>query len=105
MLKVLKSGVYSSIQDLGRFGHASNGVPVSGSMDNYSAKLANLMLDNAINDAVLEVTYGVSSFQFLKNTIICIAGADLNSELNGVLLPCNHIIKVEANSIINFKEP
>ena len=39
MVKVIKPGLNSTIQDLGRFGYQDYGVPVSGSMDQYSAKL------------------------------------------------------------------
>ena len=45
MLKVLKSGFYCSIQDKGRSGFASVGVPVSGVMDTYSSDLANSILN------------------------------------------------------------
>lgn len=104
MLKVLKGGIYTTIQDLGRFGYRNNGVSVAGAMDSYSAKLANLLLGNQENDAVLEVTLGGASFQFLKDTIICIAGADLNASLNGELVACNHPVKVTENSVLNFSK-
>jgi len=105
MLKVLNAGIYASIQDLGRFGYSNNGVPVSGVMDAYSAKLANLMLGNNENDAVLEITSGASSFEFLKETIICISGADFNSQLNDMNIINNHPVKVKANSILKFANP
>lgn len=102
MLKVLKSGIYASIQDLGRFGYRDSGVSVAGAMDSYSTKLANLLLGNQENDAVLEVTLGGASFQFLKDTIICITGADLNAILNGKSVACNHPVKVSSNSVLRF---
>lgn len=105
MLKVLKPGLYATVQDLGRFGYASSGVPISGVMDKYSAKLANLLLANDENDAVIEVAFGGSSFRFLKNTSICLSGADLNAELNGVKIRFNHSVKVKANSILTFVKP
>ncbi|MBT8273638.1 MAG: hypothetical protein KJO77_07525, partial [Bacteroidia bacterium] len=52
MIKVLKTGLYSSIQDLGRPGFQIYGVPVSGVMDAYSAKMANILLGNNATDAV-----------------------------------------------------
>lgn len=104
MLKVIKGGVYATIQDLGRFGYRDSGVSVAGSMDRYSAKLANLLLGNQENDAVLEVTLGGARFQFLKDTIICIAGADLNADLNEKLVTCNHPVKVSANGVLSFSK-
>jgi len=102
MLRVLKQGVYSSIQDLGRFHFREYGVPVSGAMDLYSARLANLMIGNDENDAVLEVTLN-GAFQLTKETILCISGADLRSTLNDRPLLCNHPVKVEKDSILKFK--
>lgn len=105
MIKVLKSGLHATVQDLGRFGYRSAGVPVSGVMDQYTSKLANLLLNNDINDAVIEIVFGGSSFQFLKDTRICLSGADMNALLNGKKIPINHCINVEANSILTFKQP
>ena len=105
MLKVITSGVYASVQDMGRFGYASVGVPTSGVMDRVSAKLANLILHNDIHDAVIEITLGGSSFQFLKETIICISGADLNATIAGVKVLCNHPIKVNKDSLLKFEKP
>ena len=41
MIKVIDPGFYTSIQDKGRFGFQNYGVPVSGSMDDNSAEIAN----------------------------------------------------------------
>jgi len=105
MLKVLKSGLYATVQDLGRFGYASAGVPISGAMDQYSSKLANLLLANDENAAVIEIAFGGSSFHFLKDTSICLSGADLNAEINGKKIRFNHSVKVKANSVLTFVKP
>ncbi len=105
MLKVLKSGLHATVQDLGRFGYRSSGVPVSGVMDQYAAKLANLLLDNSENDAVIEIAFGGSSFQFLKNTCICLSGADLNVRLNDEVIPLNHSIRVKSSDILTTTKP
>ena len=105
MLKVIAQGVYASVQDMGRFGYANVGVPIAGTMDHDSAKLANLILHNAIGDAVIEITLGGSSFQFLKDTVICISGADLNATINDEKILCNHPVKVLEKSVLIFKKP
>ena len=64
MIKVIKSGFYTTIQDLGRFGYQDFGVPVSGVMDEYSAQFANALLNNDKNDAVLEITMNGPTLQF-----------------------------------------
>ena len=105
MLKVIAPGVYASVQDMGRFGYTNVGVPIAGTMDHDSAKLANLILHNAIGDAVIEITLGGSSFQFLKDTVICISGADLNATINDEKISCNHPVKVLKESVLTFTKP
>ena len=46
----------TTVQDLGRTGYQSQGFSVSGVMDVRSFKIANLLLDNPENEAVLEFT-------------------------------------------------
>lgn len=102
MLKVLSPGIYTSIQDSGRHGFASYGVPISGAMDDYSAQLANAILNNNTNDAVLEITLGAATFQFLEPTIFCISGADFFAQLNGNPIRLNSLYKVKKNDILIF---
>lgn len=82
MIKVLKEGLYTTIQDIGRFGYKNIGVPVSGSMDQTSAKLANLLLGNDESSAVLEMTLVGPTLEFMHDTYISITGADMNPSLN-----------------------
>ena len=49
MIKIISKGLYTTIQDEGRFGYRNIGVPSSGYMDRESAQIANLIIDNPIN--------------------------------------------------------
>ena len=102
MIIVLNPGIYSTIQDLGRPGFAHIGVPISGAMDLYSAKIGNQMLNNAPADAVIEITFGICQFRFEKPAWICVSGADFNATINGVRLAMNSLIKAEKKAIITF---
>ena len=102
MLKVIKAGFLSSIQDKGRFGFAALGVPNSGAMDSYSADLANAILNNEVHDAVLEITLGNCDFQFLTDTVICITGAAVNATINGLPISLNKKILIVKNDILTF---
>ena len=44
---VLLPGLYTTVQDLGRWGHQASGVPVAGPMDQFSHRLANILVGNA----------------------------------------------------------
>ena len=48
-IRVLKGGMMTTVQDLGRTGYQSQGFSVSGVMDVRSFKIANLLLDNPEN--------------------------------------------------------
>jgi biotin-dependent carboxylase-like uncharacterized protein len=102
MIKVLKAGFYTTIQDQGRVGFASVGVPISGAMDSYSTNLANSILNNSLADAVLEITQGACQLQFLVATKICISGGDLSPKINNVLISLNSRISVLENDILTF---
>lgn len=102
MIKVLKTGFYSTIQDCGRIGFQEYGVPISGTMDNYSALIANTLLHNDINDAVLEITMTGPTLQFNCNTSICITGADISPKLNEVTIKLNSVISINENDILSF---
>lgn len=102
MIKVLKSGFYSTIQDLGRYGYQDYGVPVAGAMDQYSAQFANALLNNEKSDAILEVTMSGPTLRFDCQTMICISGADMTPRLNNKEIKMNSISTVKPNDILTF---
>ena len=55
-LLVHKPGMLTTVQDLGRWGHQSRGVSVSGAMDPFSLRLGNVLLGNGEGAAALELT-------------------------------------------------
>lgn len=103
MIKVLQSGFYTSIQDKGRFGYQDIGVPCSGSMDSFASDIANLILGNDINNAVLEFAVKGPQLQFSCSTIVAIAGANMLPELNGISVANHKIIPVKNGDILSFK--
>ncbi len=82
MVKVIQPGFFSTIQDLGRFGYLQYGVPESGAMDRYSANLANAILNNNKDEAVIEMTMTGATLMFETSTQICVTGADMSPKLN-----------------------
>lgn len=78
----LKSGILTSIQDLGRSGNRRLGVNPSGAMDTLSMRLINILLDNNENEAVIEFHYPAPAITFEEHAIFAIGGADFNPTLN-----------------------
>ncbi|MCH7525783.1 MAG: biotin-dependent carboxyltransferase family protein, partial [Bacteroidetes bacterium] len=99
---VIKTGFYSTIQDLGRYRFQQFGVPISGVMDLYSAGIANAILDNDENEAVLEITMTGPTLQFVCDTIICISGADISPMLNNKPIKLNSIVNIKKDDTLSF---
>lgn len=102
MIKVLHPGFFNTIQDKGRKGFAEFGVPNSGVMDSYAADFANHILNNSLNDALLEISFGGCILQFLENTTICISGADFSPQLNQMKVTLHKKVEVQKNDILSF---
>ena len=83
VLRVLKPGGCSTIQDLGRPGQAHLGMPRSGAMDDYSHRIANWLCGNAATCATLEMTMVGAHFEVLAPCRIAITGADMDLRING----------------------
>jgi biotin-dependent carboxylase-like uncharacterized protein len=102
MIKVLKPGFFNTIQDKGRFGFASFGIPVSGVMDGYSADIANSVLNNSLKAAVIEIIFGNCEFQFSSATFICISGGDFSPKINQKPIKLNKKISISKHDILSF---
>lgn len=102
MIKVLKSGLFSTIQDKGRFGYGAFGVPKSGAMDFYSAELANTLLGNTINDAVLEITMIGPQLKFDVECLLVITGADMSPSINRKTIQNNKVYRIKKFDTLGF---
>lgn len=102
MIKVLKPGFYTSIQDTGRAGYRKMGVPVSGAMDAFSAVLANRLLNNDDNAAVVEMTMTGPTLEFTEPTHIVITGAEMRPAVNDEEIPHNRVVKIKPGDVLSF---
>lgn len=82
MITVLKPGLLMTIQDRGRTGFRHLGVAQSGAIDSYAMTIANRLLDNDDNDAVIEITLGLAQLQFKCDTVIALIGTDMKAKLD-----------------------
>lgn len=102
MLKLIKSGFFTSIQDTGRFGLRDKGVPVSGAMDAISASLVNVLLDNDPGAAVMEITMTGPELLFEEDTYIALGGAEFAWRLGSKSVKGYKVIKVTAGELLSF---
>ena len=103
-LTVVKPGMLTTVQDLGRQGYQGLGVPVSGPMDVYSHRLANLVLGNEPMAAALEITL-MGPELLASGALTCaIAGADIDATVDGHRVPANAPFAVPSGGRIRFGE-
>ncbi|MEQ2466416.1 biotin-dependent carboxyltransferase family protein [Niallia hominis] len=101
-ITVVSSGMLSSIQDLGRNGFQKHGVIVSGAMDTYSLRIANLIVGNKEGEAGLEITLLGPTLTFEKDALIAITGGDLSPEVEGEQVPLWRPVLVKKGSVLRF---
>ena len=73
---VAKPGLLTSIQDLGRRGHRSEGVCLGGAVDPFALRLANLLVGNPENTAVIEATLVGPELDFPETALVAVTGAE-----------------------------
>jgi biotin-dependent carboxylase-like uncharacterized protein len=81
-IRIIKPGPQTTVQDSGRWGYQDRGVPVSGAMDQYALRLANLVVGNGEGEAALEITLGGLEAEFAQDSFFALAGAEAVAWLN-----------------------
>ena len=102
MFRVLKTGFFTTVQDAGRYGFRDIGVPVSGYMDAKSARIANSLLENNFDDAVLEITMTGPKLEFDAPTYIALGGAEMSAKINEQPIANYEVYRVKAGDILSF---
>lgn len=101
-IHVLHPGLLTTLQDVGRVGYQKQGIIVSGAMDVYSLRLANLLVGNDEGEAALEVTLMGPRLKFDDNTLLAVTGGNLSPTIDGRILPMERPVYVKAGSMIKF---
>ncbi|MAN27093.1 MULTISPECIES: 5-oxoprolinase subunit C family protein [Mesonia] len=103
-IKVIQPGLLSSIQDFGRTGYAQYGVPQSGVMDRYAAKIANLLVGNTQYEAVMETTLMGPTLQFQEEMLVALVGLEAVVTLNDEKLALLKPFEVKNGDVLQLKQ-
>lgn len=95
---IRRGGALSTVQDLGRRGWQSLGVPVGGVLDREAARRANALVGNPADAAVIEGTLEGPEMQFSCAVLAAAAGAPFPATLNGTPLPEGRVWVVPAGA-------
>jgi antagonist of KipI len=102
MMRVLRPGLLTTVQDLGRPGYQQYGVVVGGALDAFAARVANLIVGNDDNAAVIEMAQTGPDLQFEEESLIAWSGGDFEARLGGQPLPCDRAVRVQAGETVSF---
>ncbi len=86
-IEILKPGLQTTVQDLGRHGWAHYGISPSGAADPYSCRMANAILGNSPTTACLEITLLGPELRFEEDVQLSLYGAEIQVEIDGKLMP------------------
>lgn len=101
-ITVIHPGLLTTVQDLGRYGYQKYGIIVSGAMDTYSLRLANLLVGNKEGEAGLEITLMGPSLEIEEGTLLAITGGDLSPTINGEPIPMWRPVYLHKKSVLKF---
>lgn len=101
-IRIIKPGLLSTIQDMGRWAYLSQGVPISGAMDTLSARIANLAVGNTIHATVIEFTYADSAFQAETDILIAYSGDGAILKVGSLQLPPDRPLFIPSGSRIQL---
>ncbi len=99
---VRSPGPMTTVQDLGRFGFLDRGVPLSGALDPFACRVANLLVGNAEEEAVLEITLLGPTLEVLGDADIALTGADMGMTINGTAVPKWRTVRVSSGDIVRI---
>ncbi|GGO58974.1 urea carboxylase [Roseovarius pacificus] len=82
-LKIVKSGLATTIQDMGRPGYFHLGIPEGGAMDRLSMRAANMLVGNPEEAAGLEAVFMGPEIEFTQEASVAVTGAELPVMVDG----------------------
>jgi len=104
LFSVLTPGAYTTVQDNRRYGYQQMGIPLSGALDSFAFGVANMLVENPINSAVLEITIMGCRFKVLSEADVAITGAEIGISLNKRPVECWRTFRVKSGDILDIKQ-
>lgn len=98
--EVVRPGPLTTVQDLGRPGHAHLGVPRSGAVDRQSLKLANRLVGNEEGAAGLEATLTGPALRFGDGAVVAVTGVQAPVTVDGEAFEANAALEVPPGGLL-----
>ncbi|RTL52398.1 MAG: 5-oxoprolinase/urea amidolyase family protein [Sphingobacteriales bacterium] len=101
---VIKQGIADSIQDTGRYGWQHLGINPDGAMDKTAAAVANILVNNAMECPVIEMSFPAPVLLFEQQALVALSGADFSAWVNDVPVPLNTPFIIQKNCVLQFRQ-
>lgn len=104
-IRILEPGPFATVQDRGRFGYRSMGVPLSGAMDLQALRIGNLLVGNTDSAAGIEITLGGFRVEFHCDTDFAVTGAQSGIVIDSGPVPLWQANHARKGSILTIGPP
>ncbi|SDU48228.1 biotin-dependent carboxyltransferase family protein [Stappia sp. ES.058] len=101
-LKIVKSGLATTIQDLGRPGYFHLGIPEGGAMDRLAMRAANMLVGNPEEAAGLEAVFMGPEIAFGRDLSVAVTGAEIPVMVDGEPRETWTTFTVKAGQVLSF---
>lgn len=102
MIEVLRGGMLTTVQDLGRPGYQNLGVVAGGAADRFAARVANVLAGNPESAALLEMAFAGPKLRFEDDCTVAWCGAEFVVTRDGEPVPKNRPVHLSAGSVLDF---
>jgi antagonist of KipI len=100
MIRVVKPGLFTTVQDRGRYGYAHLGISPAGAADALSLRIANRLVGNDESAPALEMTLLGATLEFDDPAVIAISGASCECQVERKDIAVNTAVEVPAGSVL-----
>lgn len=100
---VMSPGPFTTVQDKGRFGHQHLGIPVSGALDGFAFRTANLLVGNPRESAVLEMTVVGAKLAVMREADVALTGAPMEMKLNAKPIESWQSLRVLSGDMLSIQ--
>lgn len=101
-VNILTPGLSTTVQDLGRPGYYHLGIPLSGGMDRFALRAANMLVGNDEGAAVLEAVFMGPEIEFTQAATVAVTGGELPPKVNGDERPTWEAFPIKAGDKLSF---
>ncbi|WP_438482782.1 biotin-dependent carboxyltransferase family protein [Oleiharenicola lentus] len=102
MITVIKSGLLTTVQDLGRPGYQQFGIVVGGALDAFAARTVNTIVGNDENAALIEIAQTGPDLLFTHDALVAWTGGHFYPRVGSEILPKDRAVRIAAGEVVSF---